>query len=62
MAENKEKEFIDSVVSVSRVTKVTKGGKSFSFSAFVVSGDQQGNIGIGLVKAKKFLLLLLKQQ
>ncbi len=45
--ERKEKNFIDSVVSVRRVTKVTKGGKRFSFSAFVVSGDGQGNVGMG---------------
>ncbi|MGE0206598.1 MAG: 30S ribosomal protein S5 [Candidatus Babeliales bacterium] len=49
----KEKTFVDSVVSVRRVTKVTKGGKRFSFSAFVVSGDQQGNIGIALGKSKE---------
>ncbi len=51
--ERKEKEFVDTVVSVRRVTKVTKGGKRFSFSAFVVSGDQQGNIGIALGKSKE---------
>lgn len=48
----KAKEFLDKVISVNRVTKVTKGGKQFSFSAFVVSGDQQGNIGIGIGKSK----------
>lgn len=53
MAENKEKEFIDAVVSVRRVTKVTKGGKRFSFSAFVISGDQNGNIGIAIGKSKE---------
>lgn len=47
------KEFVDSVVSVNRVTKVTKGGKRFSFSAFVVSGDQKGRVGIGLGKSKE---------
>lgn len=47
------KEFLDSVVSVNRVTKVTKGGKRFSFSAFVVSGDQQGKVGIGLGKSRE---------
>jgi small subunit ribosomal protein S5 len=51
--EKKEKEFIDAVVSVRRVTKVTKGGKRFSFSAFVVSGDQQGNVGIALGKSRE---------
>ena len=49
----KEKEFLDFVVSVRRVTKVTKGGKRFSFSAFVVTGDQQGNIGMALGKSKE---------
>ena len=52
MAETK-KEFMDAVVNVRRVTKVTKGGKRFSFAAFVVSGDQQGRIGIGLGKSKE---------
>lgn len=51
--ERKEKEFIDAVVSVRRVTKVTKGGKRFSFSAFVVSGDQNGGIGLGIGKSKE---------
>ena len=41
MAMAEQKEFVDNVVSVNRVTKVTKGGKRFSFSAFVVSGDQK---------------------
>ncbi len=50
---DKEKEFKDSVVSVRRVTKVTKGGKRFSFSAFVISGDQKGNIGLALGKSKE---------
>lgn len=48
----KAKEFLDKVISVNRVTKVTKGGKQFSFSAFVVTGDQQGKIGIGIGKSK----------
>lgn len=47
------REFVDSVVSVNRVTKVTKGGKRFSFSAFVVSGDQQGRVGIGNGKSRE---------
>ncbi|MGB8468214.1 MAG: 30S ribosomal protein S5 [Candidatus Babeliales bacterium] len=51
--ERKEKNFIDVVVSVRRVTKVTKGGKRFSFSAFVISGDQQGNVGIALGKSRE---------
>ncbi len=50
---DKTKEFIDTVVGVNRVTKVTQGGKRFSFSAFVVSGDQQGGVGIGLGKSRE---------
>lgn len=51
--EKTESTLIDAVVSVNRVTKVTKGGKTFSFSAFVVSGDQQGRVGIGLGKSRE---------
>lgn len=48
----KDSTFVDTVVSVKRVTKVTKGGKRFSFTAFVVSGDQQGKVGVGLGKSR----------
>ena len=50
--EKKELAFIDHVVSVRRVTKVTKGGKRFSFAVFVVSGNKKGMVGIGLGKSK----------
>ena len=43
----------DKVVSVRRVTKVTKGGKRFAFSAFVISGDQEGSIGVALGKSRE---------
>ena len=36
MAESKEKNIVDTVVNINRVTKVTKGGKRFSFAALVV--------------------------
>ncbi len=49
----KDSNFVDHVVSVRRVTKVTKGGKRFSFSAFVVSGNKQGQVGIALGKSKE---------
>ena len=60
MAENKENSFVDHVISVRRVTKVTKGGKRFSFSAFVVSGDQQGQIGIGIGKSREATSAIIK--
>lgn len=49
----KDSGFSDFVINVRRVTKVTKGGKRFSFSALVVSGNQKGNIGVGLGKSKE---------
>ena len=48
-----ELELKDTVVSISRVTKVVKGGKNLSFSALVVVGDGHGVVGFGTGKAKE---------
>ena len=43
----------DRLVAVNRVTKVTKGGRTFSFSAIVVVGNENGLVGWGLGKANE---------
>ena len=48
-----EIELKDRLVKVKRVTKVTKGGRAFTFSAIVVVGDENGVVGYGLGKAKE---------
>ncbi len=44
-------EYIEKVVMVNRIGKVTKGGKKIAFSALVVVGDGKGRVGYGLGKA-----------
>lgn len=46
-----EIELKDRLVSIQRVTKVTKGGRTFSFSAIVVVGNEKGVVGFGLGKS-----------
>lgn len=46
-------EIIEKIVTINRVSKVTKGGKKLSFSALVVIGDGKGRVGIALGKANE---------
>ncbi len=48
-----EIELKDKLVGIQRVTKVTKGGRHFSFSAIVVVGNEKGVVGYGLGKANE---------
>lgn len=53
-------ELKDRLVALNRVTKVTKGGRTFSFSAIVVVGDENGIVGHGLGKAKEVVEAISK--
>ena len=53
-------ELKDKLVSIQRVTKVTKGGRAFGFSAIVVVGDENGVAGHGLGKAKEVTIAISK--
>lgn len=55
-----ELELKDRLVAVRRVTKVTKGGRHFSFAAIVVVGDENGVVGFGLGKANEVTTAISK--
>ena len=53
-------ELKDKLVALNRVTKVTKGGRNFTFSAVVVVGNEEGVVGHGLGKAKEVVEAISK--
>ncbi|MDR0714359.1 MAG: 30S ribosomal protein S5 [Bacteroidales bacterium] len=53
-------ELKDRLVSIQRVTKVTKGGRTFSFSAIVVVGNENGIVGYGLGKSNEVTSAIAK--
>ncbi len=53
-------ELKDRLVAINRVTKVTKGGRTFSFSAMVVAGNENGIVGWGLGKANEVTTAIAK--
>lgn len=53
-------ELKDRLVAINRVTKVTKGGRTFSFSAIVVVGNEDGVVGWGLGKASEVTAAISK--
>ena len=53
-------ELKDRLVAIQRVTKVTKGGRHFSFAAIVVVGDENGVVGYGLGKANEVTTAISK--
>ncbi|MBI5415927.1 MAG: 30S ribosomal protein S5 [Candidatus Omnitrophica bacterium] len=55
-----DSEAVEQVISINRITKVTKGGKKLSFSALVVVGNAKGKVGYSLEKAAEVSIAIRK--
>ena len=60
--ENKGDELLDRVVTINRVSKTHKGGRTFSFAALVVVGDGKGTVGVGYGKSREVPAAIAKGQ
>ena len=58
--EREKKIYEDKIISLGKVTKVTKGGRNFRFSATVAVGDRKGRVGIGTGKSKEIPVAVSK--
>jgi len=58
--EQQDIEFFEQLIELKRTSKKTKGGNRFRFTALMVVGDREGNVGIGLGKAKDVSLAIKK--
>ena len=60
--ENRGDEMLDRVVTINRVSKTHKGGRTFSFAALVVVGDGNGTVGVGYGKSREVPAAIAKGQ
>ena len=58
--EKPQSDWTETVVQISRVTKVVKGGKKLSFRAIVIVGNKKGQVGIGCAKASEVIIAIQK--
>lgn len=58
--DKKEKEFIEKVIQIDRISRTVKGGRRIRFRALVVIGDQKGRVGFGIAKAQEVVTAISK--